>query len=384
MATIKTVLDLDRSKFDQSVDLGVKKFQAAFGKVNAPTATYLSKAGEEIGQDVSRKLNRSFGAGDAFKGLLMGAGLGTVEKIAEKIAEHWKAAAESAEKILTFSERSLKATLALIDLRRTDQQRLADLRKDAGKLRNEMDEHDVQRAVKRGIEYKGPMDPERAAEVDALLKENALAQAQLQKKLAEDLARKAEEKGKKEREVLEKANKNWDEWLAAVKEYREKEARKDREEEAEKERQNMRNQTELYNAEQGRDAARDNLTKATKNYQANKDDFLAVDLQSAAAGGPATGRDRARAREALRLEERAKRVAAMGGDYRDEETGRTLSAKEYAGRLQNRAENLRQAGNFKQADKDPYGAKEMKTAADELKKAAKELANVEATVEVAP
>jgi hypothetical protein len=382
MASIKTVLDLDRSKFDQGLDLGVKKFQSAFGNLKVPTGGI----GEKISDDINRKLNRSFGAGDAFRGLLMGAGFGSVDKIAEKVSGYWKDAADSAKTILDFSERSLKATLSLLDLRKTDPQRLDDLRKEQRRLTDEMDSHNVGRAVQRGMEYKGEMPATRAAEVDALLKENAVAQSKLQNKIGAEAIRRNEEAGRKERAVLEKADKNWDEWMKAVDEYRTREAEKSRkEEQAAWDRalaEDKRARDEQNFLAERRDLARQTAEQAAGRYRTNKDDFLNLSVDEAAHGA-GTGSDRARARLIQYKEKMAGAAFRSNSEFRDE-SGHVMSGRERGLQLLNQAEKLRDYSRFKSDEKDPYGATEMKAAAADLKKAADDLSHAEVTVEVDP
>ncbi len=80
------------------------------------------------------RVRRKFGAGDMFREVLMGAGIGTgfalAEKAAELIARHWKYAAESAKKMLEFSEQTTELVLKGINRGQTEEQKLKSAEKE--------------------------------------------------------------------------------------------------------------------------------------------------------------------------------------------------------------------------------------------------------------
>lgn len=75
---------------------------------------------------MNQKLKRAFGAGDAFKGLLMGLGVGSVSAIADAIQRPYEAAAQAAKDVMQHTGRALAATRAMFNIG-----------KDAGQLAKE-------------------------------------------------------------------------------------------------------------------------------------------------------------------------------------------------------------------------------------------------------
>lgn len=118
MSDIKFRLGLDGREFDKGLDNAQKK-ASAFG---------------EATEDVGRKLQRTFGAGDVFKGLLQGVGIGSLEGIVQLIATPWRKAAEYAEKTLDFTQRWAIASKRFLELRNSDEQNLNILKKEEAVL----------------------------------------------------------------------------------------------------------------------------------------------------------------------------------------------------------------------------------------------------------
>lgn len=107
----------------------------------------LTKATADVGRagdDIGRKLNRAFGAGDVFRGLLQGLGIASIQSVVDKLTQGFKDSADQAKEI----EKSTAETAAIYErifvARRTDEQNLqkareADVRlaKEAAQIQEE-------------------------------------------------------------------------------------------------------------------------------------------------------------------------------------------------------------------------------------------------------
>jgi hypothetical protein len=150
-----------------------------------------------ISKDISQKLNRTFGAGDVFKGLLQGLGIGSAEKIADLIVTPWKMAAEHAKELYSWSERSLNAVQRLIRGRRTDEQNLAALLREQSRDEKALrGEQNAMPFLSGGILGGEKREAEkRIAELDSTIKERAVETDDLQKKIDKDAGTRAKELG---------------------------------------------------------------------------------------------------------------------------------------------------------------------------------------------
>lgn len=89
--------------------------------------TALTKATADVGRagdDIGRKLNRAFGAGDVFKGLLQGLGIQSVSSLVDKLTEGFKEAADHAQQIEKTTAETAAIYERIFAARRTDQQNL--------------------------------------------------------------------------------------------------------------------------------------------------------------------------------------------------------------------------------------------------------------------
>jgi len=83
-AEVKAKLGLDTTEFQR----GLTKATAQVGAA---------------GQDINRKLSRAFGAGDVFKGLLQGIGIGSVQQITDLIVRPFEMATQRAKEMESFT-----------------------------------------------------------------------------------------------------------------------------------------------------------------------------------------------------------------------------------------------------------------------------------------
>lgn len=161
--------------------------------------------GGDLSGQAEGRLHRMFGLGHAIKGLFAGLGFAGVDKVVEKLTSYWEHAAEKAKEILEFSERTTKATLELIELRRTDPQRMALLKAEEKSLQKKLGPG--------GTQYDNEEEAVRGRyELQARLAENALAQGKLREKLVAkieaDAAKKAAEKRGVEQEIQNERKKH--------------------------------------------------------------------------------------------------------------------------------------------------------------------------------
>lgn len=105
--------------------------------------TALTKATADVGRagdDIGRKLNRAFGAGDVFKGLLQGLGIQSVSSLVDKLTEGFKEAADHAQQIEKTTAETAAIYERIFAARRTDQQNLDKAREKDARLAREEEE----------------------------------------------------------------------------------------------------------------------------------------------------------------------------------------------------------------------------------------------------
>ena len=118
------------SEIVAKMGLDTTGFRAALTKTTAD----VGRAGDDIG----RKLNRAFGAGDVFKGLLQGLGIQSVQSVIDKLTSGFKDAADNAKEIEQLTRETADTYEKIFAARRTDEQNIATLRqRDARLLREE-------------------------------------------------------------------------------------------------------------------------------------------------------------------------------------------------------------------------------------------------------
>lgn len=427
MASIKTVLDLDRSNFDKSVTLGAQKFQAAFGKLKAGGMEGGDAAGEKLGSDIERGLHRKFGAGHSIKGLLMGAGFGSVEKIAEKISEYWKMAAESATKIAEESERALKATLGGIkDRQNPTEQRLTAMKEYARMQRDLKELTESQSGIgqmgfARGLKMvatgKGGdlmeyfQNETKKAALAAQINEKG---TEIDKLKLEEKKKLQDEEAKTDREAGEIKRKREYESLSIeqkIAEQKHIQAESDRAargsgsvvQKAEARKRFEEASTELVKLQKEQTDERikeyDEWSKRNHQHQKRENDLVEkrktiekeiADIKSKAAkeaanelkptltgsagGHEGTPTQGAVARDVMSLRDRAASVMRAGGNAWRDEKGMPISAADYSKRLTDRAKQL--AGNTFKSDVSSGTDDKLAKAAAELKEAAAELKSV--------
>jgi hypothetical protein len=135
--------------------------------------------------DVGKKLSRTFGAGDVFKGLLQGLGIGSVERIADLLATPLRRAADIAKEFLSFTDRATIATLRLLSLNRTDDQNLEVMKREEASLARQLESYQ-----ERKLNEKESIEAER---VKAELAEKSLAIFAIESRIAERSASKEKE-----------------------------------------------------------------------------------------------------------------------------------------------------------------------------------------------
>jgi hypothetical protein len=102
--------------------------------------TALTKATADVGRagdDIGRKLNRAFGAGDVFKGLLQGLGIQSVTSLVDKLTDGFKEAADHAKDIEKTTAETATIYERIFAARRTDQQNLDKAREKDARLARE-------------------------------------------------------------------------------------------------------------------------------------------------------------------------------------------------------------------------------------------------------
>jgi hypothetical protein len=100
----------------------------------------LTRATADVGRagdDIGRKLNRAFGVGDVFKGLLQGLGIQSVQSLVDKLTEGFKEAADHAKEIEKTTAETATIYERIFAARRTDQQNLDKAREKDARLARE-------------------------------------------------------------------------------------------------------------------------------------------------------------------------------------------------------------------------------------------------------
>ena len=185
MSHIKFQLGTDNAPFKQGLASAESEARSSTSRIG--------RAFDEMGKDISRKLNRAFGAGDVFKGLLQGIGIGSVEKVAELLAKGFERAADAAKEIATFTEKSLSATLKLIDLRQTDAQRLDTMNREQARTFKEL--NNAKNDLSFGLGNPDELQ-KRVGELTVDVSERAVKIAEFQKKIDEDAKKRTEDLAK--------------------------------------------------------------------------------------------------------------------------------------------------------------------------------------------
>lgn len=200
---ITATFGADTSEIEQKMAQGmrsIKAYEAAtkgvgsgggFGRVTA-SLTKNERALESI--------KRKFGAGDLFKGILAGVGIGTgfavAEKVAELISEHWKAAAESAKKVLEYAEKTTESVLKGIAAGQTDEQKLKFAEKDFSRTQSALmgaqssvdaDPEEIMRLVQLNQEAGNKVDEIRRTLAEKEKKRKEKAGEDAKKSAADDL-----------------------------------------------------------------------------------------------------------------------------------------------------------------------------------------------------
>jgi hypothetical protein len=356
-AEVKAKLGLDTTEFQR----GLTKATAQVG---------------EAGKDISRKINRAFGAGDVFKGLLQGLGIASVEKVVDKLTEGYRKAAEEAEKLAESTAKTLGIYEQLFKSRRDDAQNLeANLRQQA-KLQKELEGTKEQRGmVKRlrgGSMFNQPQevqvegvtreaDPMRAAKIAEELAALSTEETALKDKLKKQKEKDTEEqfqtdvlniseiaaldsanakKSMTTREQIADAEQRYAEMATLASETDLSTQREIRKIVGEIADLKKKEQDEQKRADQKRIDDAKKITGAEKTLaeakKANRDAFAersTISLQEAAEGKYGTPQSRkVIARRALMLEERAKRQRAQGFDTSAaDSTSRSLSLRSQLG-----------------------------------------------------
>jgi hypothetical protein len=383
---------------------------------------------------LGKALNRKVGTQDAFKGLVAAFGI-SIENISEKIAEAWvggtrrgleqindlydreaeliresifdrlpddaarqkfiateidKTQKEIAAPRKTKTELqggTLGADFKVRGTREvqvfTETQEEQELRVAKGRVRllelqrqqNALTKKGAQETAQLDKQVEGSREKRLQSELDAAGKVSYLTGKQAAAEMAVEQAAEGSEERKRAQIALDEVSMD----LAAAKKNIEEEINKTKEDNAKLDRdQTTEKKKQLDDARRLRDAEED-VGETRKKYEAARGDAYKVSIQEAASGeGGVSATNRARAREILRMEDRARRIfQGQGGnsDFRDP-TGNRVSAEDYAKQLQSRAEGLRESSGFlKSADSKPFEAQ-----LQALNKAEQHLAEIKAAL----
>lgn len=403
-SSIKTVLDLDISKFRSSASEAV------------------SVAGRTIGGGLGKALNRKVGLNDAFKGFVAGIGI-SVESIAEKLTSGFKAAAEQAQKIAESTRETADIYERIFSGRRTDEQNLAVNQRKQRRLQEELltTAPQYKNVTTMGADYKirtfqqmtQEGNPERAAEIAKELASLALEEQEIKKKTEEAQKKSADDYAGKLKELNDLTEKNAREKLSTdekinslVEKQRNLRGQAmaggsiDKLIEAEKLEGEILALKEKQTEEQKKQAmeafklldqlddlkkkqreARADVLSATQKLTTGRRDQVAFGIDELSSGKRGNTADRAKAREIQRLEDRARRAYDSRGEFRDS-AGRKMTGEQLSSQLQDRANQMRKGfSRIKSDEQDPLGAllKEQKAAADHLKSIDDNLKIVQAT-----
>lgn len=393
-SSIKTVLDLDISKFKSSAGEAV------------------AVAGKTIGAGLGQAIDRKVGMKDAFKGLVAGIGI-SVETIAEKLTEGFKQASESAERILQSTTETLGIYDRIFSGRRTDDQNLLENRRRQKRLQDELETSKPRVVEKKQFnaftqrfdtqQTTIPGNSERAAEIAKELASLAEQEQELTKKTAETKRKDLDDYLKKSKELddilernaraqldtqgqidalLEKQNalRNASGGLAAgeletqieiakidaqILDLRERQG-----DEFKKQADDtIRQLDKIDELRRKAKQAVGDVRTADMRLSSGRRDQVAFGLEEAAGGTRGSRDDLVRARRIQSLELRARRAYDSRGEFRDER-GQVLTGEQRSRQLMDRANQLRTGfDRLKSNEQDPMGAllKEQKTASEHLK-----------------
>ena len=156
----------------------------------------LTKATADVGRagdDIGRKLNRAFGAGDVFRGLLQGLGIQSVQSLVDKLTEGFKEAADHAKDIEKTTAETASIYERIFAARRTDEQNLTKARETDARLAR--DAAAIQEAAAKPVETTtlganfqvrttvavGKMTKEQEKRIFEIAKERALVMEEIEK-----------------------------------------------------------------------------------------------------------------------------------------------------------------------------------------------------------
>jgi hypothetical protein len=372
----------------------------------------------KAGQAIDKQFSKGFGFKKLAKSLLGGFGFASASDLKEIITKPFQDAAEAAKRIEESTAETAKIYEKIFSSRRTDQQNLEFNQRQQARLQRELAEvtkpkletvkgifnpftgksEDVQRQIS------GP-NMERAAEIQKELaelssEENTLRQkmGKEQKALDEEKMRNADAFSKKQYELDQqvedflRSEMSIEDQIKRIEAERmdiaERMAISDEDtldlQKRELELQQRITQLEKQQADAAKrkaeqanriakqlvEAGRD-VEKARADYQTELRDRSGMTLAEVA-GQRTNYSARVTARNIQKLEEQAKRVRLIGGQFRDE-SGRVTSKEEYADRLISRADKMRLGlGMLTSKEQDP-----MKDAAEAIKKSEEHLASID-------
>lgn len=377
-----------------------------------PFSRALTKATADLGEagdDMQRKLQRSFGAGDVFKGLLQGLGIGSVQAVVDKLVGGYERAAEQAKTLAETTARTLGLYQAIYASRRTDEQNLTENLKEQARLQAQIagttEQSEMRDVYGPGGKFQARFvtrqaNPQRAVEIAQELAQLAKEEQDLRGKIqkaaeatSKEEIKRVEDVSKAQAELAEieqanamkqqtldeqintlidkreslrdQMNETADQDLSMAKELARVEGRlldleKQRAEEAKKASE------EAARYAQRVAAAKQSLAESRRAATLAFKERSAVTLQDVAQGAYGTTQtQRARAREVMRLEEQAKRQRATGFDAgAADSTARALRIRKSMGQLG-------------EAESDP-----MADAREAIKKSEEHLAEIRASLKV--
>lgn len=383
-------------------------------ELTAVTASF-AKAGDAI----DKQLSKGFGFRKLAKGFLQGIGIGSTSDIKDAITKPFEDAAKSAKEIEESTARTLKLYEQMFANRRTDEQNLEQNQRRQAALQKELAEINAPRTeTTYNVSPAGMVTPigtrtlertkeqgERAAAIAEELAGLANEEQQLRQRIskeqktsddrrmkaAQEFADKEEAIGQKQEDFL-RSQMSLEDQLADIERERidlaERMANSDedtidlqtRELELLKEIARIEKQISTEAERQGKEyrnrakeviKASDAVTKARQDYATELRDRSASTLGEVASQRGNTSA-RVTARNIQKLEEQARRVRLMGGDFRDP-NGKIVSREEYADKLIQRADKMRAGlGMLSSKEKDPMAA-----AAADIKRSTELLENID-------
>lgn len=342
-------------------------------------AAGVSRGARELAENLERsdglisKIRSKFSAGSILTSVLSGVGIGSgfaiAEKAADLIASHWRKASEAAQRIAEFSDRQLDATLKIIRLRETDEQRLAKAQRREKSLGEQL-----------GVAQRVGASPERIARLAAELQEATLERLEAEERVQQEIQKKREEAARKDRERRDRELQWQIEANERVREQEEAamEAKQKAEKEAAKksrERLDMviEKTEEALDAEQRYRDALSASKRATDALATANRDRAAFSVSDAAAGRRGSPEEQRRARRIQELEGQAQRAFDRGQQVteRRDQRGNVVreTGEQESARLLREADQLRGGlGNrLVSGDRDPLAdaKKSLKEALEE-------------------